>query len=126
MFPDGGPLAGLHAVMAATEKRAVLCLPCDLPFFTPEAVGRLLLEYGDEDALVLTDSAGRVHPLCGIYARSLLPRVEEMLKSGERRIMDLLSRSRTRFLSPVDASSDIIFFNMNTPEDYSEATGLSI
>lgn len=122
-YPGQGPMAGLHAVMGATEKTAVLCLPCDLPFFTVEAVERLLREYGGEDALVLTDSTGRVHPLCGIYACSLRPRMGEMLEAGERRILELLRRTESRFLSPGSGISDRVFLNMNTPEEYAAVIG---
>ena len=123
-YPGQGPMAGLHAAMGATRKKALLCLPCDLPFFTVEAVELLLREYGGEDALVLTDSTGRVHPLCGIYACSLRPRIGEMLEAGERRIMELLRHTKSRFLSPGSDLPDRVFMNMNTPEEYAAATGV--
>lgn len=117
-FPGQGPLAGLHAAMGATEKKALVCLPCDLPFFTRVGVELLLREYNGEDALVLADSTGRVHPLCGIYACALRPRIGEMLQRGERRILDLLRRSESRILPPGEGLPDRVFCNVNTPEEY--------
>lgn len=117
-YPGQGPLAGLHAAMGSTDRRAILCLPCDLPRFTPEAAEYLLGEYSGEDVLVFSDRNGRLHPLCGIYSCALRPRIGEMLKKGERRIQDLLDRSETRILRPGDDLPDSVFFNVNTPEDF--------
>ena len=86
LYPGMGPLAGLHAAFCAVDSEALLVLPCDLPFFTEQAAEYLLDHMPeDADALVCIDSTGRIHPLCGIYRRSVLPALEARLKAGELR-----------------------------------------
>ena len=90
-YPGMGPLAGLHAAFCAVDSEALLVLPCDLPFFTEQAADYLLDHMPEDvDALVCVDSTGRIHPLCGIYRRSVLPALETRLKGGELRVMSFL------------------------------------
>ena len=121
--PDSGPLAGLHAALCRTRKRALLCLPCDLPNLSP-AVPKLLLQTMPEEAevLICRDSTGRLHPLCGIYRTSVLPVLEACLRQGQHRVMDFVTRLPYACADTGGIVPDEVFFNMNTPEDYRLAT----
>ena len=111
-----GPLAGLEAVLSAAVCDALVCVPCDLPNLTAD-VPRLLAErFSPElDALVLADSGGRLHPLCGVYHRRALPAIRRQLEQGEWRVLDLLPHLRWARLSGV--VPDRVLYNLNTPED---------
>ena len=115
-FPGAGPLAGLEAALSASGCDALVCVPCDLPNLTP-AVPRLLTERfsPEQDALVLSDSTGRLHPLCGVYHRRALPVIRRQLERGERRVSDLLPHLRWACLSR--EIPDRVLYNLNTPED---------
>ena len=115
-YPGAGPLAGLEAALTETACEALVCVPCDLPNLTA-AVPRLLAErFSPElDALVLADSAGRLHPLCGIYHRRALPAIRRQLERGERRVRDLLPQ--LRWASLCGQVPDRVLYNLNTPED---------
>ena len=116
-YPGCGPLAGLEAALSATEQEALVCVSCDLPYLT-ESVPRLLLEMlGEADAAVCMDSAGRVHPLCGIYRRSTLPVIRRLLESGERRMMTFLRQIDCVYVRTEGLLPDEVFCNWNTPED---------
>ena len=70
----------------------------------------------------------RFQPLYAVYRRSVLPLLKEQLERGELRPIFLYDKVRTRKvhedeirrLDPEGSS----FFNMNTPEDYEEASKL--
>ena len=123
LYPGRGPLAGLHAAFCAVDSEALLVLPCDLPFFTKQAAEYLLDHMPeDADALVCMDSTGRIHPLCGIYRRSVLPALEARLKAGELRVMSFLYSLNWKGLQDAEILPDKLFINVNSPEIYREIT----
>ena len=116
-YPGCGPLAGLEAALAATDREALVCVSCDLPHLT-EAVPALLLEVlGEADAAVCVDSTGRVHPLCGIYRRGILPVIRSLLDSDERRMMTFLGQINCVYVETKDLLPDEVFCNWNSPDD---------
>ncbi len=119
IWRECGPLGGLHAALAATQKDALFCVPCDLPRFTAE-LPRMLLERmePEADAILCRDGAGRLHPLCGIYRRRVCPVLEEQLSQGRRRMTDLTEKLRCQILETGGLLPDSVFWNMNTPESY--------
>lgn len=118
-YPGAGPLAGLHSALSATDKQALLCVPCDLPYFSAALAEMLLNRFPDgAEAFVCRDSERRVHPLCGIYTAAALPCITEQLELGEHRVMDLFKHLKCAFLDTAPYFSDRIFFNMNTVHAY--------
>jgi FdhD protein len=92
--PDGGPLAGLAAVLAASDDDLVVVVPGDHPMLVP-AVLRLLVERladaDDASLAVLLDTDDRgPQPLLGAYRRAAGPVVQALLDRGERRARALL------------------------------------
>lgn len=82
-WANGGPLAGLHAGLAASPRPWVLAVACDMPHLTESALRRLLGHRVPEaDAVVARTPDGRVHPLCACYHRRTLPIVERQLRDG--------------------------------------------
>ncbi len=119
IWRECGPLGGLHAALAATGKDALFCNPCDLPRFTAELPLLLLERMNPEaDAIVCRDGGGRLHPLCGIYRRRVLPALEARLQGGERRVTALIEGLSCQILETEGLLSDGVFENMNTPESY--------
>lgn len=120
VYPGLGPLAGLHGALSATEKAYLLCVPCDLPFFTGRKAGEMLAAFPrGAEALVCAEPGGRIHPLCGIYAQSVLPAMERRLRRGQLRMRELLEELEwVRF--PV-RENEMELMNVNTPAAYAEA-----
>lgn len=118
-FPGCGPLGGLHAALSRTEKQALFCVPCDLPYFT-KALPRLLLEAMPDDvqALLCRDSTGRLHPLCGLYRKTCLPHLTAQLEAGRYRVLDALDGLSWQCFDTAGLLPDTVFLNMNTPGDY--------
>ena len=118
-----GPMEGIRQSLRHAASDHVFICACDMPFVRREMI-RYLAGFisPDCDACVFR-SEGRVHPLCGIYSRTALPVAEEMIAEGKYRMMELLSRVRTRY---VDLSGSGLageaLANINTPEDYARIT----
>ncbi|HET9163419.1 MAG TPA: NTP transferase domain-containing protein [Solirubrobacterales bacterium] len=83
------PLCGIVAALRAAPGRAVLAVPCDMPFLAPALLELLA---GAPEPLVVLSHEGRVQPLPGRYAPALLPELEAALARGEplRRTVEAL------------------------------------
>lgn len=114
-----GPLAGLQAALAATKRNFLLCVPCDLPNFTAELAEAMLDAFPmDMDALVCVDSTGQVHPLCGVYAKAVLPVIESQLQQRDLRMQNLLTKLRCTCFSISPYFPDEALMNVNTPDAF--------
>ena len=116
---DVGPLEGIRmSLLSAVHDRVFICA-YDLPFFTREVLFYLnRFMAPDEDVCVFQDNE-RVHPLCGIYSRQILPSVEKFIAEGRYRLMDLLREVRTKYISFQDSGlPEDTLCNINTPEEY--------
>ncbi len=119
IFPSCGPLGGLHALLAACRSDALLIVSCDLPLFQRE-LGLFLAAQLTEaySAVVPVTWDGRIHPLCGVYRKTLLPEIESRLRAGNRRMVSLLEAVPTRYV-PLEGTPfpDRWLTNVNTPQD---------
>lgn len=94
-------------------------MTCDMPRFTQEVASAMLAAFPPEaDAMICVDGSGQVHPLCGIYARTALPILEQHLQSGDLRVMALLSELCAIPFETAGRFPDTLFLNINTPQAY--------
>ena len=126
-YPGWGALGGLHAALTACKTDWSLVVACDLPFVTAELLSHLASKRSEHEAVVPVQSDGRPQPLCALYRiDSCLPQASKLIESGHRRPLDVLERVKTRWVPFSDLSSmehsQKFFLNINTPEDYYEAT----
>jgi molybdopterin-guanine dinucleotide biosynthesis protein A len=121
-FP--GPLAGVLAGLVwAREFGAVdiLVVPTDTPFLPADLVVRLRAGRGGA-AVACAVSAGRVHPVVGLWRVELAGALEAGLASGERRVETWLrARGLAEVGFPADAGGGDAFANVNTPEELADA-----
>jgi molybdenum cofactor guanylyltransferase len=116
-----GPLAGIEAGLAAASYPHVFVAAGDMPFLTRGMVGYLLERLGRDVSAVIPRHGGKVHPLCGAYARALLPRVTAGLDGGARAVhgflegiegVEYVGEELRRFGDP-----DLLLLNVNSPRD---------
>ena len=112
-YRDCGPLGGLHAGLLECRTELLLLAAVDCPFVTASLADGLLAAIGGADACVYTVD-GRPQPLFGLYRRTCLAPVSEMLAAGERKMGELLRRVETVRLP---AAHPAPFRNLNTPEE---------
>lgn len=96
---DSGPMEGIHQVLLGTRCDYVFICAVDMPFLTGD-LARYIQGYvsSDYDCYVIKDDK-HFHPLCAIYSKAVLPVIEELLSEGKLRLMDLLERVRTKYIS---------------------------
>jgi len=127
VYPQWGALGGVHAALAAARTEWALVVACDLPFVTAGLFRRLADLRQNHEAVVPIQKDGRPQPLCSLYRIDpCLGRAQELIIAGKRRPLDLLKSVKTCWLPFADLQDldevEKFFLNINTPEDYYEAT----
>lgn len=122
--PGRGPLEGLASGLHALASDRALVVACDMPFLDVPVLRLLACQPDDAEAIVPVSPIGR-EPLCAIYARRILPRLDAALEGGERRMTAFLDALQVRELpvaafAPLDPAGRT-FWNLNRPEDYARA-----
>ncbi len=122
--PPEGPLMGLLSVMRTIDSPWFFTLPCDSPF-VPEAFLRGMAGLREGVDAVVPMIEDYYEPLHALYSRSLREEAERFVAEGERQILRLFERARTRVVGPEllfewDPRS-LAFFNVNYPGDLIEA-----
>lgn len=121
IFPEAGPLAGLHAALKKIEHNpeigGVFLVAADLPFVTYEDSLRIIELAKSFDICVPVDDIGRYEPLFAYYSKSILPQLERMLEAGEKRVINLYPMVNFTTINTSEFSKKN-FYNLNFPEDY--------
>lgn len=120
LLQDSGPMAGIYSALSAANSKALLVVPCDMPFFDRKLAQLLIDEWREsDDILVCVGPDGRIYPLCGIYRKSCLPAIKDCLEHHDLRMMNLLAKVKTRHLRITeDQFAKNLFSNINTWDDY--------
>ncbi|MEX2649912.1 MAG: molybdenum cofactor guanylyltransferase MobA [Alphaproteobacteria bacterium] len=124
-----GPLAGVLTGLewaAGSSKRWLATVPNDTPFLPRDLVARLAAAAVSAGAdLACAASAGRTHPVVGLWRTSLAGDLRRaMVEEGMRKVDAWTARHR---LATVDFATEPVdpFFNVNAPDDLVEAERLA-
>ncbi len=119
VFSDCGPISGLYSVLNYTSTEWNLVVSVDVPFVNEELIRYLLINATEYDCVIPQHDSG-VEPLVGLYNRRILPVLDEMIKAGNFKLMNLLAKVHTRYLNCNNLIQDYprLFFNINRPGDY--------
>ncbi|MCC6474704.1 MAG: molybdenum cofactor guanylyltransferase [Burkholderiales bacterium] len=110
-----GPLAGLHAGLAACADPLLATVPCDAPFLPADLVARLreaLDAAGAHAAVVRT--AHRLQSVFLLARRELGPELARFLEAGGRKVEDWLATVQA---VQVRFEDEAAFANLNTLEE---------
>ncbi len=121
-----GPLAGIHAALAMSDAELNLVLAVDLPFMESEFLNYLISQAMASHAVVtVPHMAGGRQPLCAVYRARFAAVAESALREGRNKIDPLFAEVETRVIAEAEIRhagfSELIFQNLNTPEDYAAA-----
>lgn len=114
-----GPLAGLHAGLAAATTDLVASTPCDSPLLPYSLVSRLLscLRESNVDMAVAT-LGGRLQPVFSLQRRSVLASLAATLGRGELRATDWFHDAAQVPFDDLAAA----LANLNSPDDFVRAS----
>lgn len=119
-----GPVGGICYGLQAAAGEFSFVTSCDGAFLNPRLISHLLSLRDDYD-VVVPHWEDRFQPLLAVYRKTVVPHLQAQLADGDLRPVHLFHKVRTRRVDedeirrfdPVGES----FFNMNRPEDYTEA-----
>ena len=110
-----GPMMGVASALRASANDVNFVIACDMPDIDTALMRAILRQAGDYDAVVPRVGADLYEPLFAVYKKSALPAMEELLRSGNNKIIDSHSRCRVRYVDLPGRQ----FRNINTKAEYS-------
>lgn len=126
IYPGVGSIAGLHSGLVNSATKRIFVVACDMPSLSTELIRRLCAVEGGWDAIVPVNDAGYLEPLHALYSRSSLAGIQELLDRGDKSILKLFDRIRTRKVEweeimGIEGAAES-FRNVNTPGEYEDFT----
>lgn len=117
-----GPLEGIRQLLMHATEEAVFICAVDMPFLQKELADVLVSAFSEGIDCVCLKDKEHIHPLCAIYARSVLGQVEALaVAPGKHRIRELLDLIHTRYVTMEETGLDKRqILNINTPEEYKQ------
>ena len=131
-WPGQGPLGGIITALDDAAKCTArhewnLIVSCDMPYLTREWLVFLCERAAKGKAqVVIPYSAHGPEPLCACYRTDAAGALRAVFETGVRKVTDGLQHVTTEVLDEADwkrfDSAGRLFWNMNTPADYEEAS----
>jgi molybdopterin-guanine dinucleotide biosynthesis protein A len=126
-FPDGGSLGGIYSGLRAARGDAAFTVACDMPFLMVE-VARLVTARAADADVVAPRVGARWETLHACYGKACLDPMETRLRAGQLKVAGLYDDVRVLAVAEEAIARhrdpEIVFMNVNTPEDLEAARGL--
>jgi molybdopterin-guanine dinucleotide biosynthesis protein A len=120
-----GSLVGLYSGLLRSQDEKNIVVACDMPFLNPRLLSYLSGLDGSYDAVV-PKIGEHIEPLHAVYRKSLLPVIKDHIERDQRRIQGIFAGRPVRFVTEdeIDRFDPLrrSFLNINTREEYEEAT----
>lgn len=125
--PGRGALGGLYTAIASAAQPIVAVVACDMPFASAgliEAATRLMVQEEADVVIVKTDEG--YEPFHAVYRReTCLPAIEAAIDADQWKVIAWFPQVKVRVLTPEEVKrydpTGLAFWNVNTPEEFSEA-----
>ena len=121
IYKGNGPLSGIHSALNNSTTDKVLCIACDMPLITKETLN-IIGNYDEEYEVLVPKVSGRLQPLCGIYSKDIIPKLEEAIKENNNKLQLLIKTLNLKIIEG-DNNCNFIeedFLNINTEKEYRE------
>jgi molybdopterin-guanine dinucleotide biosynthesis protein A len=128
IYPSKSPLVGIYSGLIASACPRAIVVGCDMPFLN---IG--LLDYMSQICssfdVVVPQIKDKLEPLCSVYSKSCLAPMQGLLEQNERRISELFSMVKVRYMEEDEINSfdpeHLSFFNINSQADLDRAKKLA-
>jgi molybdenum cofactor guanylyltransferase len=127
IFPNCGPLGGIHAALRSSQTDLNLILAVDVPFVSPALLQYLIQRARNNAASVtVAQTGGGYQPLCAIYRRKFVEAAEQSLQAGRYKIDALFAPTSTQIITQEELGragfSPNQFRNLNTQQELADAS----
>ena len=123
IYPEVGPLGGLHAGLKAVTTPYCLVLPVDIPQIPSDFLESMIkehelqcLHFKEKNLPLLLECDGFLEPLIGIYPEKMVDFIEGKIKEQRLSVFRMLKEwGNRRFTTDISGWQ---IANINTQEDY--------
>jgi molybdopterin-guanine dinucleotide biosynthesis protein A len=129
LVPDGGALGALYTAVHAAETDWTLVVACDMPFLSEPLLAHLV-SVGRSFDIAIPRTARGYEPLCATYSRRSGGELRRLLDEKRFRLSEVaripglhvreVGRDELERFGP----EEVLFFNLNTPDDHARAVDL--
>ena len=129
LIPETGALGALYTAVHSSPTDWTLVVACDMPFVS-EALLAHLVHVGGEVDIAIPRTARGYEPLCATYSRRSAIALRRLIDEKRFRLSDVaripgldvreVGRHELKSFGP----EEVLFFNLNTPDDYVRAIDL--
>jgi molybdopterin-guanine dinucleotide biosynthesis protein A len=126
--PGRGALGGLFTALSSATCESVAVVACDMPFASASLIeaASKLLDQEEADVVIPDSGDGLLEPMHAVYRRkTCIPAIEAAIEADKWKLISLFPDVKVRILRPDEVKtydpSGLAFWNLNTPEEFSEA-----
>lgn len=118
LYPEKGPLGGIHACLCAAKKAACFVISVDAPLFSPDEMKMLIEAHlAGDSSITVAKHCGTLEPLIGVYDSNLSDAAGEILQGTNTSVKRLLDQTGFAVCEFSDENS---VRNCNTPDEYNK------
>jgi len=111
-----GPLMGIASALEASANEVNFVVACDIPHIDLTYVRKMLWRAKGADIVIPRSRDKEYEPLFAVYNKSALEAINEVLRTGGRKISDVFTRCKVSY---IELKADC-FTNLNTRAEYEE------
>jgi molybdenum cofactor guanylyltransferase len=129
VLPGRASLVGIHSALSRAGGD-VIVVAWDMPFVPTALIEELATRLRPGVAAVIPFGPGGPEPVCAAYAVTALPHVERLARLDALRLSALIDELPAVARIPLSevarfGDPDVIFFNVNTPDDRKRAEAIA-
>ena len=123
IYPNRGPLSGIHASLLRIQTPYCLVLPVDAPKLPPDILEALLHhhEAGNSEKVLIWEHGIRQEPLIAVYPTAMAVHIEELIRDHAAPVFRAIDTWGFDSFRMEMEQEQII--NINTPELYNKLLG---
>ena len=129
LLPDAGALGALYTALHAAGTDRTLVIACDMPFVSAPLLAHLV-EIGGTVDIAIPRTARGYEPLCATYSPRCAGEFRRLIDENRFRLSNVaripglnvreIAQDELKMFGP----EEVLFFNLNTPDDYARAIDL--
>jgi molybdopterin-guanine dinucleotide biosynthesis protein A len=126
--PGRGALGGLYTALSSATCESVAVVACDMPFASASLIeaASKLLDQEEADVVIPDSGDALLEPMHAVYRRkTCIPAIEAAIEADKWKLISWFPDVKVRILRPDEVKtydpSGLAFWNLNTPEEFSEA-----
>lgn len=116
---ESSPMVALESIFETLDVQKIFIITVDTPLVKIESIQRILSQSLSYDICVAQTE--KIHNLCGVFDKSCLSQIKNMLEKDIHKVGFLLKNMNTNYVTFTNESE---FINLNDKKEYSKAKSL--